>query len=65
MQIFTRGRGYVVPTDRPASGMYKPNEVRRIHHFGVTPPTLDPFVPVPPFAANQYDPKIAYLTTLI
>jgi len=45
--------------------VYKPSEVRRIHHFGVTPPNLEPFVPVPALAANQYDPKVAYLTTLI
>lgn len=49
----------------PSSGLFRAATPKPTHSFGLTPPSLQPFVPVPAAAPKLYDPRVAYLTTIV
>jgi hypothetical protein len=51
---------------RPAQALYRARRPKKaLHTFGMTAPRLAPFDPVPLTAPKLYDPRIAYLTTVV
>jgi hypothetical protein len=49
----------------PTSAVFRATKAKSAHVFGLVPPSLPPFEALPTTAPRAYDPRVAYLTTVV
>jgi hypothetical protein len=65
MSMMNLNRPYTLPTTNGvAQHSFKALDVQRTHYFGAVPPRIDHIEPVGARSTAEYDPTVAYVTTV-